>query len=110
VVVDSQSGKVVTTVAIGEDPDAASFDPATKLIYVSNSDETTTLIHEDSADTYSVVETIATGKGAKTHTIAEGKLYVPVMKFGPTPAPTKAIPEPRPPVVPGSLQIMVLGQ
>ena len=110
VVVDSQSGKVVTTVAIGEDPDAASFDPATKLIYVSNNDQTTTLIHEDTADTYSVVETIETGKGAKTHTIAEGKLYVPVMKFGPAPAPTKAIPEPRPPVVPGTLQIMVLGQ
>jgi len=110
VVVDSESGKVVTTVPIGDDPDAGSFDPATKLIYVSNDDKTTTLIHEDSPDTYTVVESIPTGTGAKTHTIAEGKLYVPVMKFGPTPAATKAVPTPRPPVIPGSLQIMVLGQ
>jgi DNA-binding beta-propeller fold protein YncE len=110
VVVDATTGKVVATPAIGDDPDAGYFDPATKLIFVSNSDSTLSIVHEDTPDTYTVVQTVTTGKGAKTSWVSEGKVYLPVMKFGPAPAPTKANPEPRPPVIPGTLDILVLGK
>ncbi len=49
VMVNSQTGEVVDTVAIGEGPDAARFDPATQLAFSSNGgDGTVTIVHEDS--------------------------------------------------------------
>jgi hypothetical protein len=69
-----------------------------------------TVLHEDSPDTYSLVQTVATGPGAKTSVFYDGKIYLPVMKFGPPPPATKDKPEPRPPVIPGTLEIIVVGK
>ena len=47
-VTDAQSGKSVASVAIGEGPDAAGFDPTRNLVYSSNGhDGTLTVAHED---------------------------------------------------------------
>jgi len=73
VVLDSDTGKVVATPAIGEDPDAVHFDVATQTLYVSCLDSTMTVIHEDSPDRYSLVQTVATGPGAKTSALDNGK-------------------------------------
>lgn len=110
VVLDSDSGKVVATPAIGDDPDAVHFDPATQTIFVSCLDSTMTVLHEDSPDSYRLVQTVATGPGAKTSALDQGKIYLPVMKFGTPPPATKDKPEPRPPVIPGSLEIIVVGK
>jgi DNA-binding beta-propeller fold protein YncE len=54
-VVDADSGKVVATPAIGEGPDAAAFDPGTKLAFSSNvRDGTLTVFRESGPDSYSV--------------------------------------------------------
>jgi hypothetical protein len=66
-VMDADTGKVVTTVPIGDGVDATWFDPGTK--YVLNScgkDGVLTVIHEDSPDKYTVVETVKTETGART--------------------------------------------
>jgi YVTN family beta-propeller protein len=65
-VVDADSGKVVTTLPIGDHVDATAFDPETKLVFNSNGEGTITVIHQDSPDTYSVVETVKTAPKAKT--------------------------------------------
>ncbi len=65
-VVDAESGKVVATPTIGEGPDAAGFDPGNKMAFASCGDGTLTAVHEDSADKYSVAQTIQTQKGART--------------------------------------------
>jgi YVTN family beta-propeller protein len=65
-VVDADSGKVVTTLPIGDHVDATAFDPETKLIFNSNGEGTITVIREDSPDKYSVVETVKTVPRAKT--------------------------------------------
>ncbi len=65
-VVDADSGKVITTLPIGDHVDATAFDPATNLIFNSNGEGTITVIHEESADKYSVVETVKTAPRAKT--------------------------------------------
>jgi len=65
-VVDESSGKVITTVPIGTGVDAVAYDPATKLIFVSNGDGTTTIIKQKSADEYAVVQTLKTQVRAKT--------------------------------------------
>jgi DNA-binding beta-propeller fold protein YncE len=69
-VMDADTGKVVTTVPIGDGVDATWFDPGTK--YVLNScgqDGVLTVIHEDSPDKYTVVENVKTEKAARTMTL-----------------------------------------
>jgi len=65
-VVDADSGKVITTVPIGDHVDASAFDPNSKLIFNSNGEGTISVIHEDSPDKYSVVQTVKTLPRAKT--------------------------------------------
>jgi len=65
-VLDTDSGKVITTLPIGDHVDASAFDPETKLVFNSNGDGTLTIIHQDSPDKYSVVENVTTVPRAKT--------------------------------------------
>lgn len=68
VVVDGTSGKVVATITNGDGVDALGWDPSQKLIYIpgGGGDGTVTVVHQDSPDKYTVVETVTTFKGAKT--------------------------------------------
>lgn len=65
-VVEADSGKVITTLPIGDHVDATAFDPETNLIFNSNGEGTITVIHEDGPNAYSVVETVKTVPRAKT--------------------------------------------
>jgi len=65
-VIDADSGQVITTLPIGDHVDATAFDPESKLIFNSNGEGTITVIHQDSPDKYSVVETVKTAPRAKT--------------------------------------------
>jgi len=65
-VVDADSGKVITTVPIGDHVDASAFDPESRLIFNSNGEGTISIIHEDSPDKYSIVQTVKTLPRAKT--------------------------------------------
>ena len=68
-VMDATSGKVITTLPIGERVDAVAFDPDNKLIFASNWDGTVSVIHQKSADEYESVGDIQTQKSAKTMAI-----------------------------------------
>jgi YVTN family beta-propeller protein len=65
-VLDSDSGKVIASLPIGDHVDATAFDADTKLIFFSNGEGTISIIHEDSPDKYSVVDTVKTLPRAKT--------------------------------------------
>lgn len=65
-VLNADTGKVITTLPIGDHVDATAFDVETRLIFNSNGEGTITVIHEDNPDTYSVVETVKTVPRAKT--------------------------------------------
>lgn len=65
-VMDADSGKVITTLPIGDHVDATAFDPETRLVFNSNGEGTITVIHQDGPDQYSVVETVKTAPRAKT--------------------------------------------
>jgi len=65
-VVNADSGEVIATLPIGDHVDATAFDPETKMIFNSNGEGTITVIHQDSADKYSVVDTVKTAPKAKT--------------------------------------------
>jgi DNA-binding beta-propeller fold protein YncE len=65
-VLDADSGKVITTLPIGDHVDATAFDVETKLILNSNGEGTVTVIRQENPDKYSVVETVKTVPRAKT--------------------------------------------
>lgn len=111
-VVNADSGKVVATPPIGEGPDAASFDPETKLAFSSNGEGTLTVIHQTGKDTYSVLENAPTVKGARTMALdtATHKIYLSSAEYGPAPAASAGHPHPRPSVVPGTFRVLIMAQ
>lgn len=111
-VVNSDTGAVVATPPIGEDPDGDAFNPATGLIFTSNVGGTLSILHEDAADTYRTVQTVATAYGARTIALDRrtGRVFLPTGRFGPAPAPTADRPNPRPRLLPGTFEVLVVGQ
>jgi DNA-binding beta-propeller fold protein YncE len=65
-IVNSKSGKVITTKPIGGRVDACGFDLETKLAFSSNGEGTLTVIHEISPSEFTVIDNIETGKGLRT--------------------------------------------
>jgi len=109
-VVDTASGKVVTTVPIGDGPDAAYYDADTKLAFSSNGSGTLTVVKQEGADKYSVAQTVTTEKSARTMALdpKTKKIYLPAAQFGERPAPTADNPHPRPKMVPGTFHLVVV--
>jgi YVTN family beta-propeller protein len=91
VVADADDGHQVATVPIGKGPDAARFDPATRLAYSSNHDGTLTIVHEDDADHYRVVANVPTQAGARTMALDQATHRVWLVAAAPAPrhAPVK---------------------
>ena len=79
-------------------------------MFTSNRDGTLTVVGETSAGHYVALQTVTTAPGARTLAVdaKTGRLFLPFARFGAAPTPTKAIPEPRPPMVPGSFGVLVV--
>jgi DNA-binding beta-propeller fold protein YncE len=109
-VVDAASGRVVATSPIGEHVDATLFDVNAGQIFSINGDGTVTVIQEDSLDTYHVVETVPTERGARTGALdpKTHRLYLPYAERGPEPRPTSDLSHPRPSIKPGTFALLVL--
>jgi DNA-binding beta-propeller fold protein YncE len=112
VVSDFENGKVVATVPIGGGPDAVRYDPGTGLVFASNGEGTLTVVKQESADVYSVLETVQTARGARTMELdpKTHHVFVVAAEYGPAPAPTEEQPRPRPKVIPGSFMVLEFGK
>jgi YVTN family beta-propeller protein len=104
------TGKQVARVKIGEGPDAVGFDPRHGLVFSSNGEGTLTVVHQESADRYSVAQTVKTQKGARTMAFdpAKGRLYTVSAQFGPVPPVTAEVPHPRAAPLPDTFTVLVL--
>ena len=109
-VVDATSGRLVAELPIGARPDGAAFDPALGNAYSSNGEGSLTVVHEDDAEHFHVVENLPTQAGARTIALdpATHRLYLPAASYGPVPAATADAPKPRAPMIPGSFRILVV--
>jgi DNA-binding beta-propeller fold protein YncE len=90
VVVDASTGKIVATIKNGTRVDALGWDPSKKLVFIPNGGEgNVTVVHQDSADTYTEVATVATFAGAKTICVdpKTHNAYLFQPERGPAPAP-----------------------
>lgn len=109
-VVNADTGKVVTTLPIGNGVDANGFDPATDLAFASNGEGTLTVVHEDSPDKFTVSENATTQRGARTMSLdtKTHRVYLVSAEFGPPPPATPERPRPRPSILPGSFTLIVM--
>ena len=108
---DIAGGRVLTSVPIGEGVDANAYDPATGLAFSSNGgDGTLTVARMAGPDRYEVVENVPTARGARTMALDEAThhLYLVTSQFGPPPPATADRPHPRPPMIPGTFEVIEL--
>jgi YVTN family beta-propeller protein len=111
-ITSADTGKVLATVPIGEGPDATRYDPKTGLAFSTNGETGDMTIVDLRGKTPHVVQTLKTEKGARTMALDErtGDVYTVTAKFGPRPAPSADNPHGRPPVIPGSFEVIVAGK
>ncbi len=109
-VVNADSGQVITTVAIGNGPDAAAYDPGRKLVFSSNGEGNLTVVRQDGPDKYTVIATVSTERSARTMALdaKTHKIYLSAAQLGAAPEATPDNPHPRPKMVPGSFHVLVV--
>ena len=103
---DYQAGKVVATVPIGMGVDGAGYDAASANAFASNADGTLTVIHQDSPDKYSVLETVTTQPASRNMGLdpTNHRIYMAAAKFDAAPAGGRG----RGPMVAGSFSMLVI--
>ena len=108
VVLDAESGQVLATPAIGQGVDACAFDPGTGFAFASCGDGTLTVVKEEPAGEFRVVEHVPTKKSARTMALdpATHAVYVAAADFEPAPTPAPDAPRARPKMVPGTFVIL----
>jgi len=109
VVTDARSGRHVATVAIGNGPDAVAFDAQRGLVFSSNGgDGTLTVIRQQSADRYEVLENLPTQRSARTLALdpRTHRVYLVAAEFDPLPA--DHAPKQRPSMKAGSFAVLVV--
>ena len=122
IILSATDGHIITDLPIGVGCDGATFNPDTMEVFSSQGDGTLTVIKENSPTSFVVEQTVATPARAKTLTLdpKTGNIYSITAEYGPVPpqpAPSAAPPGapafmrgPRPPMIPHSFQILVIGK
>ena len=109
-IVNYETGKLLGLASIGTSPDAAGFDPKHGVALSSNGGDGTLTIVDATKPVFPTLQTLRTAKAARTMAVdvATGRVYVVTAQFGPAPAPTEAMPRPRPTVLPDSFEVIVV--
>jgi outer membrane protein assembly factor BamB len=102
---DYQNGNVIATAPIGTGVDGAAYDKASGDAFASSADGTLTVIHQDTPDKYTVIQTVTTPTGSRNMGLdpVSHRLYLAAGKFGPPPAGGR-----RGPVLEGSFSLLVV--
>ncbi len=111
-ILDTDTGKVVAAVPIGEGVDGNGFDPKTGLAFSSNGDGTLTVVQESSPGKFEVVETVTTQPGSRTMAIdpKTHNIYLPTAQFYPPTSSTSEGSRPRRTMIKSSFSVIVVGE
>ena len=110
-VIDIATLKVLATPPIGPGADGAGFDSGLGQAYTSNGGDGTLSIVKEVGGKYQTVDNVPTEKGARTMTVdsKNHRVYLLAAEYGPAPEaePGKRA---RPPILPDSFHIIVVGK
>jgi DNA-binding beta-propeller fold protein YncE len=109
---DPDAGKVVATVPIGSGTDGAGFDAGRGFAFSSNGGDGTLTVVQETAGKYEVAQNATTQRGARTMTVdpKTHRIYLSTAQYGPPPASTGQKGRSRPPVLPGTFTVLVVGE
>jgi DNA-binding beta-propeller fold protein YncE len=111
-VLDADTGKLITSLPIGDGVDFAVFDPQNQDAISSNGDGTLTVIHESTPDSFAVVQNVETQKGARTMAMdpKTHRIWLATAKMSDPPAGDSGEKHKRRVMEPGSFVLVVVGQ
>jgi uncharacterized protein YjiK len=116
VILNADSGKIITTLPIGTGTDGAVFNANTMEAFSSHADGTLTVVRENSPGEFVMEQTLQTMVSAKTLSLDSktGRVLLIAAEFGPPPAippagtpPGRAV---RGPMLPDSFSVLVVGK
>jgi len=118
IVVNAATGKIITTLPTGVGCDGATFNATTGEVFSTQGDGTLTVIKDNAknstpaATDFVVEQTVKTPLRARTITLdaKTGHLITITAEYGPAPAAVAGQRAARPPMVPGSFEIVVVGK
>jgi len=104
VVTNAETGKVITTLPIGDRCDGVAFDPEKKRAYSSNGEGSMTVVQEENSNSFKVLETVTTQPGARTIAVDKTThhLYLTTAEYESAPSANNG----RPTVKPNSFIIL----
>jgi YVTN family beta-propeller protein len=106
-ILNTANGKLIKTLPIGDGCDGIAFDIDTKNIFASNGEGSLSAFHEKSADEFEILATVPTKRGART-IVADQQthwIYLSTAEFEQAADATA-----RPKMIPGTFQVLVIGQ
>ena len=122
VMLNSQDGKIISTVPLAGGSDGAVFNPATMEAFSSAGNATLTVIQEKSPTSFEQEQVVTTMTGGKTLTLDSKTNHILIIaaEYGPPPAPPADAPKDAPkgrggrggraPMQPDSFSIVVVGK
>ncbi|MBZ5620949.1 MAG: hypothetical protein LAQ69_19810 [Acidobacteriia bacterium] len=121
VMLNSQDGKIISTLPLAGGSDGAVFNPATMEAFSSAGNSTLTVIKENSPTSFEVEQIVTTIQGGKTLTLDSKTNHILIIgaEYGPPPAPPADAPKDAPkgggrggraPMLPDSFSIVVVGK
>ena len=110
-VIDITSGKLLANPTIGDGPDAAGYSEAHSLAFIPSRDGILSVI-DAAAPGYPTIESLPTQAGRAHDDLrpSTDRVYLITAELGPRPDPTPQNPRPRPPVIPGTFTVIVVGR
>jgi YVTN family beta-propeller protein len=111
VMLDTESGKVMSTLPIGSGADGCVFDDSTQLVFASCGEGLTTIAKEETPDRLRLVQTLNTERGARTIALdpKTHRIFLPTAQFQPAPSPSPGASPARPGIVSNTLKLLVYG-
>jgi DNA-binding beta-propeller fold protein YncE len=111
-ITDLTTLKVIATPPIGAGPDGAGFDPGLGLAFSSNGADGTLSIVKQVNGKWDTVDTVPTVRGARTMTVdtKNHRVYLLAAEYGPAPAAVAGQKAARPPILPNSFNVLVVGK
>jgi len=112
VITDIPSLKVVGTAPIGTGADGAGYDAGLGLAFSSNGGDGTLTIVKQVNGKYEAVDTVPTERGARTMTVDQKnhRIYLLAAEYGPAPEAAPGGKKGRPPILPDSFHVLVVGK
>jgi hypothetical protein len=118
IILSAADGKIITALPTGDGVDGTAINPQTLEVFATAGDGTLTIIKETPGSgpltekNFAVEQTVTTPVRARTITFdpKTGHVFTVTAQYGPAAVPTAAVPRPRPPMLPDSFELLVIGK